>query len=69
MKCIRCGTDNNLKDRTGNYGRCKNCEHPFVFEPNIMGKISFTDPFSRKHYKIYLSITPCFLPLNNYFIY
>jgi hypothetical protein len=48
MKCIRCGIDNNLKDRTGNYGRCKNCEHPFVFEPNIMGKISLTDSFFQK---------------------
>jgi DNA-directed RNA polymerase subunit RPC12/RpoP len=48
MKCIRCGTDNNLKERTGNQGRCKNCNHRFVFEPSSMGKVKFTDPFFAK---------------------
>ena len=33
MKCINCGTNNNLKERTENAGVCKNCEHPFSFEP------------------------------------
>lgn len=36
MKCIQCDTDNNLKDRTANSGRCKNCQHAFVFEPTSM---------------------------------
>ena len=33
MKCVQCGTDNNLQDRTENNGRCKECNHPFAFEP------------------------------------
>ncbi len=48
MKCIRCETDNNLKDRTANQGRCKNCSHPFVFEPTTMGTIKITDPMFAK---------------------
>lgn len=56
MKCIKCATDNNLKDRTANYGKCKNrtCNHPFAFEPtnklvsdqskSFFSK-SLTDPF------------------------
>lgn len=43
MKCIRCQTDNTLKDRTANYGRCKNCRHPFVFEPTTMETTKITD--------------------------
>ncbi|MGK7901727.1 MAG: hypothetical protein AB4352_09990 [Hormoscilla sp.] len=43
MKCIQCDTDNNLKDRTANQGRCKNCGHPFVFDPKAGSK--FTDIF------------------------
>ncbi|MBK1989674.1 hypothetical protein A0J48_019405 [Sphaerospermopsis aphanizomenoides BCCUSP55] len=38
MKCINCGTDNTLKDRTANQGRCKQCNHRFTFEPTAMGK-------------------------------
>jgi DNA-directed RNA polymerase subunit RPC12/RpoP len=48
MKCIQCGTDNKLSDRTGNQGRCKNCNHPFVFEPASMGTVKLTDPFFAK---------------------
>jgi hypothetical protein len=48
MKCIQCGTDNNLRDRTGNQGRCKNCNHPFAFEPTSMGTVKITDPFFAK---------------------
>lgn len=48
MKCIQCGTDNTLKDRTANYGRCKNCSHPFTFEPTSMAGVRFTDPFFAK---------------------
>ncbi|NJM78353.1 MAG: hypothetical protein HC852_24460 [Acaryochloridaceae cyanobacterium RU_4_10] len=44
MKCVRCGIDNTLKDRTGNYGACKSCHHPFVFEPTQMGTTKITDP-------------------------
>lgn len=48
MKCIQCQTDNNLKERTEHQGRCKNCGHPFVFEPTSMGQVKFTDPFFAK---------------------
>ncbi|XGV99663.1 MAG: hypothetical protein ACAF41_12085 [Leptolyngbya sp. BL-A-14] len=48
MKCIQCNTDNTLKDRTDNQGRCKNCQHPFAFEPTAMGKVKVTDPMFAK---------------------
>jgi hypothetical protein len=48
MKCVQCGTDNTLKDRTANYGRCKNCSHPFAFEPTSMIGVRVTDPFFAK---------------------
>lgn len=48
MKCIQCGTDNTLKDRTANYGRCKHCTHAFTFEPTSMTGVKFTDPFFAK---------------------
>lgn len=50
MRCINCGTDNNLRDRTTHQGRCKNCNHQFAFEPSVMldTKFKFTDPFFAK---------------------
>ncbi len=48
MKCMRCRIDNNLKDRTKHLGRCKNCNHPFAFEPTSMKKVKFTDAFFAK---------------------
>jgi hypothetical protein len=49
VKCIRCNTDNNLKDRTANMGRCKSCNHPFAFEPTAMSQnTKLTDPFFAK---------------------
>jgi hypothetical protein len=50
MKCVQCNTDNNLRDRTTNSGRCKQCNHPFVFEPTTVTdyKLAFTDPFFKK---------------------
>jgi DNA-directed RNA polymerase subunit RPC12/RpoP len=48
MKCIQCNTDNTLKDRTGNIGRCKSCNHRFVFEPTTMGSLKITDPKFKK---------------------
>ncbi len=48
MKCIKCGTDNKLKDRTANQGRCIKCNHPFTFEPTSMGKVKITDPMFAK---------------------
>ncbi|MEG3907359.1 hypothetical protein Q5691_20605 [Microcoleus sp. w1-18aA5] len=50
MKCVQCNTDNILSDRTSNSGRCKRCNHPFVFEPTSVTdkKLAFTDPFFKK---------------------
>jgi hypothetical protein len=48
MKCIKCETDNILTDRTGNGGRCKTCNHPFVFEPTTMKGVKITDPKFKK---------------------
>jgi hypothetical protein len=48
MKCIQCSTDNNLKDRTANQGRCKGCNRPFAFEPTAMTGVKITDPFFMK---------------------
>ncbi len=49
MKCIACGTDNNLQERTEHNGRCAKCGHPFVFEPTAMtAPIRFTDSFFAK---------------------
>ncbi|HEY7544332.1 MAG TPA: hypothetical protein VID27_05590 [Blastocatellia bacterium] len=45
MKCIKCQTDNTLKDRTGNRGRCKSCQHPFTFDPKGGSVADFTDAF------------------------
>ncbi len=36
MKCINCGTDNNLRDRAKHQGRCKHCGTPFAFEPTAI---------------------------------
>ncbi len=50
MKCVQCNTDNNLRDRTTNSGRCKNCNHPFLFDPATITdkKFAFTDQFFQK---------------------
>lgn len=48
MKCINCGTDNKLRDRTANNGRCMQCRHPFVFEPTAMGNVKITDSMFAK---------------------
>ncbi len=48
MKCIKCGTDNILTDRTTNSGRCKSCNHPFAFEPTTMTGVKITDPQFKK---------------------
>jgi hypothetical protein len=45
MKCIHCGTENNLKDRrvVGSLAKCKSCQQEFVFEPTTMGQVKITD--------------------------
>lgn len=48
MKCINCGTENNLKDRTANLGRCSRCQHQFVFEPTSQGNLKITDTLFAK---------------------
>lgn len=47
MKCIQCGTDNKLKERYDNLGKCKNCGHEFAFElrtatPYYLSKVTDT---------------------------
>jgi hypothetical protein len=49
MKCIQCETDNNLKDRTANFGRCSSCNHQFAFEPTAMATVKVTDPMFKKN--------------------
>ena len=48
MKCINCQTDNNLKDRSANSGRCVRCNHQFAFEPTAMTGVKITDPMFAK---------------------
>ena len=48
MKCINCQTDNNLKARTANRGRCLRCNHKFAFEPSAMTGVKITDPMFAK---------------------
>jgi hypothetical protein len=43
MKCISCETDNSWLDRITNSGRCKNCQHLFVFDPQQKYTDLFTD--------------------------
>jgi hypothetical protein len=45
MICFKCNTDNKLKERQQNSGRCKSCQHEFVFDPKQMSGVSFTDKF------------------------
>ncbi len=47
MKCIKCGQDNKLKERTANHGHCMSCQHPFVFDPKAdqSSEMNFTDAF------------------------
>lgn len=45
MKCIKCQTDNKLKERTENRGRCIKCHHPFTFAPKGGSSAKFTDVF------------------------
>ena len=33
MKCVKCNTNSSLSHRIKHNGRCRNCNHPFVFEP------------------------------------
>ena len=44
MECINCNAKNSLKERKENEGRCKKCNHEFVFEPaEIKSGIKITD--------------------------
>jgi hypothetical protein len=70
MKCINCDTDNKLKDRTDNLGRCKNCGHDFVFEPTIiLGKPTVTDAlFAKLIADISANSTLFFTPSQLYYL-
>ncbi len=45
MLCFKCHTDNKLKERQQNNGRCKSCRHEFAFDPKQMTGVTFTDTF------------------------
>jgi hypothetical protein len=45
VRCIKCNTDNTLKDRQAGGGRCKGCRHPFAFDPKVTPGVNFTDKF------------------------
>ncbi|WP_310485206.1 hypothetical protein [Chamaesiphon sp. VAR_48_metabat_403] len=70
MKCINCSTDNNLKDRTDNMGRCKSCNHPFAFEPTAMPtNMKLTDPlFAKLIVDISANNTLFFTPRQLYYL-
>ncbi len=49
MRCIQCGIDNKLRERSANLGRCKACGHPFAFEPKtVSNPLQCTDTFFAK---------------------
>lgn len=48
MKCINCGTHNYLRDRRANSGRCKRCQHRFVFESTTINRVKITDAMFAK---------------------
>ncbi len=48
MKCINCDVQNSLGERIANSRRCKACSHRFVFEPQTMSGVKFTDKFFAK---------------------
>jgi hypothetical protein len=48
MKCINCGTDNNLRDRRANSHRCKRCQHRFVFDSTTISGVKITDAMFAK---------------------
>src|SRR4028118_1019940 len=48
MKCINCQTDNNLRERRANSGRCKRCQHRFVFESTTINGVKITDAMFAK---------------------
>ncbi len=43
MKCIHCNTDSTYKDRQANDGRCKQCRHPFAFDPRANPEHKMSD--------------------------
>lgn len=71
MKCIKCGTDNKLKDRTATGGRCTQCRHPFVFDPKATGSgINFTDGFfATTLQKLSVNNTLFFTPKQLYYFF
>ncbi|MGB3266628.1 MAG: hypothetical protein WBA89_22020 [Microcoleus sp.] len=69
MKCINCGKDNKLKDRTANTGRCLRCQHQFAFEPTSMTGVKITDPmFARAIADISVNDTLFFTPKQLFYL-
>ncbi|MEG5058162.1 hypothetical protein QUB60_08905 [Microcoleus sp. A2-C5] len=69
MKCIKCQTDNKLKDRRANSGRCRQCGHQFVFEPTYIG-LAITDPmFAKAIADISVNDTLFFTPKQLFYLF
>jgi hypothetical protein len=70
MKCIKCGTDNKLKDRTMWGGRCLRCRHQFAFEPTAMTGVKITDPmFAKAIADISVNDTLFFTPKQLFYLF
>jgi hypothetical protein len=70
MKCIKCGTDNKLKDRTAWRGRCLKCGHQFAFEPTAMTGVKITDPmFAKAIADISVNDTLFFTPKQLFYLF
>jgi hypothetical protein len=66
LKCIKCETDNRLKDRED--GRCGKCRHPIVFDPRRhMGDLFNDKQFERSVELISVNRTLKFTPRQYYF--
>jgi hypothetical protein len=68
VKCIKCDSENNLKERKASNGRCKGCGHEFAFDPKVMSGVDFTDRFFQ-HMLAHLSVndTLFFTPRQLYY--
>ena len=45
MKCIKCSAENNVQEQMASMGKCKNCQHPFVFTANSISPTTRLNDF------------------------
>ncbi|TAE14650.1 MAG: hypothetical protein EAZ94_06590 [Oscillatoriales cyanobacterium] len=70
MKCIKCQTDNKLKERRANSYRCKKCNHQFVFGPTYIRRLTITDPmFAKAIADISVNDTLFFTPKQLFYLF